>query len=358
MKKIYILAAVALVASAACTKIETNEAEIPSTKISFSTANYLPQTKAGEASFLSEFTNPADARFQCKAFMVGEGVTGTQNFFGTDGETISWNATAKEWAPSHDYYWPKSAKSYINFFSWYDTGAGPVVTNGTMKWENRTIGTGDNIMYADPAWHFQKNTKAPTYGLDGVSEGVPTLFHHALSQIEFKVYADKLSKDPVVSSWTIKLTDVKIGSIYNQGTLSLTSTEPAATEFNQKGTWNTAAWTTSGTTGNLTPADLTVSATTAAGANVLLANQSVLPQSLTDVKLTFKLDITTNYTAGESNHEIINTEILLTDFGQSAWELNKKYIYTLKIVPSENRVLFDPAVEKAWETVNVAEKEL
>jgi len=369
MKKFFIaIAALALVASAACTK--TNPEETKSEKISFQVANYMPQTKA------ISLIEDGITSFQCKAFMYGEGV-GTenmQNFFGANGEIITPDNTTNptKWAPSHDYYWPKSEKSYINFFSWYDTGAGPAVTNGTMKWENRVIGTGDNIMYADPAWHFQKNNNKTDdfekgYWMNSVEEGVPTLFHHALAQVEFRAYATKLSNTNPNVSWTVKLTDIKIGKIVNKGTLSLTATEPAATELNSKGTWDgTPAWVAStedADKGDLTPNDYTVTETAAA----FLANQSVLPQNLAGINLTFKLDITTNYAAVEggagaaSNHEIIETTIPLTGFGTNAptaWALNTKYIYTLKVVPSENKVLFDPAVEKAWDVVTVAEKEL
>ena len=261
MKKYFIAIAVAALALSACSKVEINQAEGPGRKITFQTANYVPQTKAGEPSFLSEFAEGQTPKFYSKAYMFGEGVLENgsmkpQDFFGANGETITWNANAKEWAPSHDYYWPKSAKSYVNFFSWYDssTTAGPTVGNGTMSWTNRTIGTGDNIMYADPAWHFQKNTNPATYGNDGVTEGVPTLFHHALAQVVFNAYATKVESD--VATWTIKLTDITIGKIYNQGTLSLTSTEPAATSFNVKGSWQAnPAWTTTGTSDNLTHAD-------------------------------------------------------------------------------------------------------
>ena len=360
MKKYFvILAAVAMIANVACTKV--NPEEKKTEKISFTVANYVPATKAGEVSFLNEFSDPANAQFKCKAFMKGVGVAGMQDFFGTTGETITWKPSVPEWSPSHDYYWPKDAASYVNFFSWYDTSTtnGPTVTNGTMKWTNRTIATGDNIMYADPAWHFQQNIT--TYKLDGQATpvGVPTLFHHALSQIEVKAYAAKTSVENLLS-WTIKLTDVKIGKIFNQGTLELTSTEPAATAFNQKGTWNgTPAWTTTGTaSGELTPAALTVTATTKETAQTLLGNQSVLPQALDGVNITLKLDITTTYTAGQSNHEIIDVTIPLTDFTPTAWELNKKYTYYIKISPAEKRVLFDPAVESAWVTVDAGEKAL
>ncbi|MBP5637166.1 MAG: hypothetical protein J6X25_06610, partial [Bacteroidales bacterium] len=280
MKKYFIIAVLALVASAACTKVDPVDA--PAQKVTFQVASRAAQTKA------HSLNSESITAFKCKAFMKGEGVDDLQNFFGADGETISYNSTSETWEPSHDYYWPKSEKSYVNFFSWYDTGAGPTsVTNGAMAWTNRTIGTGDNIMYADPAWHYQENTtQAAQYTDDATLTGVPTIFHHALAQVNFKAYATKTSVSGLCS-WSIVLEGVQITNVYNTGSLSLTSTEPAATVFNNVGSWqNNPAWTVSGDAANLTPANLTVTSTTSGdGADVLLAEQSVLPQSLSNVHL-------------------------------------------------------------------------
>ena len=352
MKKYFIIAVAAVAAMAACSKVEV--VDTPARKITFEPASYVPQTKA------HSLNSESITAFNSKAFMKGEGVDGLQDFFGSAGETISYKSGSDTWEPSHDYYWPKSANSYVNFFSWYDTGAGPTtVSNGAMTWTDRTIATGDNIMYADPAWHFQENTNNGTqYTGDTVTEGVPTIFHHALAQVVFKAYALKTSIDGLCT-WTITLKNVKITNIYNQGSLSLSATEPAVSVKNTVGTWGTPAWTTSGTKGNLTPANLGVTATAAASANVLLANQSVLPQALTDVHLTFDLDIVTTYTAGQTNHEIIPIDIPLagtSGFNTASWVLNHKYTYIVKIEPSENKVLFDPAVEEEWVEETAAEK--
>ena len=99
--------------------------------------------------------------------------------------------------------------------------------------------------------------------------------------------------------------------------------------------------------------------TTSAGAQDLLAAQSVLPQTTTNIHITCNLDITTNYTAGESNHEIIPIDIPVgtaAGFNTSSWDLNHKYTFILKIEPSENKVLFDPAVDEEWVVETPVEK--
>ena len=433
MKKYIILAAVALVASAACSKVEVRN-EVPDLKVTFQAANYVPQTKAdGDAqqtpvSYLNEFKAGEKPYFTAKAYMKGSQVDGYQAFFGANGEKVyayasatatgeanalvipdSGTPTVNHWAPSRDYYWPKFEDSYINFLFWYDSNAqlGPTTPSvadvsgenakpWTMEWKDRPIGTGDNIIYADPAWHFKQNLTgdAAMYKLNGVTEGVPVLFHHALAQIEFRVYVEPAANMPALSvdgnnvkddvaTWTIKLANPEL-MIYNQGTLSLIAEE--ATTLNTKGTWkwnrpegvtvgsvDVPEWVpTEGATANNILNTYTTNgfpvkaiALTGDGSDglYLLKNQSVLPQHLDNVSLKFDLDIVSAY-GNNSNHEILSIEIPM-GAGTTAkpgfatpgteWKLNTKYIYTIKIIPSQNKVLFDPAVEKAWDTY---EKEL
>ena len=357
MKK-YIIIAAAAIAAMACSKVEKVDA--PDTKVTFQVASHTPQTKA------HSLNSESITSFKCKAYMHGVGVAGAQDFFGT-GETISYDSEVPEWRPSHDYYWPKAAASYVNFFSYYDNGGDPTITEGTMIWSNRTIGTGDNIMYADPAWRYNDNTtQADQYTDDNIHSGVPTLFHHALAQINIKAYASKVSVASLCN-WTIVLKNVALTNVYSQGTLSLAIDDPetahTTTPWKAANKTDDPAWVTSGSAASLQPANLTVTATTSGTAQTLLANQSVLPQALTNVHLTFNLDITTTYTAGQSNQEIIPIDIPLatatpTGFGTTAWELNHKYTYVVKIDPSERRVLFDPAVAEEWTEVAVTEKEI
>ena len=92
MKKYFIIAVAALVASAACTKVETFD-NTPGKKISFQVGNYAAQTKAS-VSFKDESES-----FKTRAFLHAEGVdlnadysvngTSYQEFFGASGETIA-----------------------------------------------------------------------------------------------------------------------------------------------------------------------------------------------------------------------------------------------------------------------------
>ncbi len=137
MKKYFVIAAVAI-AAMACSKVDVDNT--PAKKVTFQAANYMTQTKAGEVSVFGDFKE-----FKSRAFLHAEGVdlnadytvngTSYQEFFGDAGETVSPYTTAGAkitdpttsstnvgyWAPSHEYYWPKSTHSFVNFVGWYGT---------------------------------------------------------------------------------------------------------------------------------------------------------------------------------------------------------------------------------------------
>ncbi len=383
MKKYFIIAVAAIAAMAACSKVET--IDTPAGEITFQAANYATATKAGELSVLSEFS-----AFKSLAYLHAEGIdidaNGTdkgtsQAFFGT-GETISWNSTDKVWAPSHTYYWPKGTLSYVNFIGWYGTTGNdaptisysktgsPAKWTATMDWafSNSTVGeAGANLLYADMAWRYKDNTGA-LYKKDGVTEGVPMLFHHALAQINIKAYA---TGDPALSAgtgkvsdtnaeWVITLENVKISKVYTDGTLKLTNVDPetAKTTNPWTGDWDFTGKTSADLTktGTTTVDQVTKPATGTTTGDVI-AKTCVLPQDLyedgvLDVKLVFDIRIVTTYKTAPTNPntELLHKEISLHAMGTDAWAQNTKYTYYLNIIPSQNKVLFDPALEADWAT--------
>ena len=383
MKKYFIIAAAAITAMA-CSKVETTD-NAPDQEVRFQAVNYVQQTKAGEVSVLSDFE-----AFKCKAYLHAQGIdlnangtvngTSFQNFFGADGETISWNSTAKEWAPSHPYYWPKGEQSFVNFVGWYGvdgTGAAtaPTVTykydgtaskyKATLVWNYTSVAgnAASNLLYADMAWRFKANNNAATYGKDGVTEGVPMLFHHALAQINVKVYADGTSLTAGTGSvsddnatWTIALENPAITPVYNAGTLTLTNVDPGTAKTTQA--W-TGSWAGTGSAGNINAANLNVDKISKATANTLFNATCVLPQTIGDtVKLTFDMRITTTYKTAPTNPnvELIPVEITLNAMGTTEWAQNTKYTYYVKIIPSQNKVLFDPALQEDWAAVEGTEQ--
>ena len=439
MKKFFILAALALVASAACTKTELSDNATPDVEIGFQVASYLNQTKAdthGHTSFINELAElgvTSDQYFKSQAFIHAAQADGTvaapAGFFtaGTGNiETIKYNGS-NTWKPEHPYFWPKSPKSSITFFSWYDylDQVTPTIsgytTDGaevTLAWGDRTIALKDNVMYADAAYHYKKNDNgSQNHKLDGVTEGVPTLFHHALAKVRFTVKQNPMKEQDGTSSnytfWDVTLSEVALssGTIKTNGKFSLTETSKTATAT--QGTWTlptNSIWAApDGTQNYLTanlgnasgaifdtdvargvdsssnPVLLTNSAVSLTGDNFMDNNFfTVLPQEIGDgVTLTFKYTIKAYY-GTQAEYEggtatLISTETInVNDFGPAVgaygapytdtgirlnaitsawdkWQMNHQYVYNIIINPKTAEIKYDPAVA-TWETEDTVEQ--
>ncbi|MBO5634361.1 MAG: fimbrillin family protein [Bacteroidales bacterium] len=345
MKKYFVFLGIAALTLAACSKTEIDETAIPDQKIEFNAANYVPQTRAGEVSLLGD-----TKFFSSKAYLHAEGVTAVQDYFG-DKETITANdnTNPSAWLPSHDYYWPKSKNSYINFVSWFDKkGAPTTISETSLAWAGRTIATDDNIMWADEAWRFNNNDGA-IYKKDAVSAGVPTLFHHALAKLTIKAKCDPVEKDDSQvagkkTTWEVTLEDIKITGTFNEGTLTLTNSD--SNEAAKTKPYETTGWVlpTTGTAPGITMNNTSVLTKDLVD---VLAEQSVLPQTLDNAKLEFKLHIIAKYDSKKVSEEKIDMSVKLNTLGTTAitkWEMNTKYVYNIIINPETDVVKFDPAV--------------
>ena len=410
MKKFYFIAALALAASAACTNIDPVEA--PDAKIGYQVANYMAQTKAGETSFLTELSGlgvaASDAAFKSSAFINADDGNGGHSFsafYNPNPESVKWDATNKEWAPvSKDYYWPKSPKSNIDFFSWYDyENVAPTLTysgtSATLVWQNKAVAGKSDILFADIAFHQKSN--ASTYHLDDASvTGVPTLFHHALAQVKFTA---KIKDDcyQIADSknagnyhfWEVKLSNVAFAAskVHTNGTLTLTGADPDNNDAAASITpWTSALWTNAASPAYVTDAwfqtaeALGTTALTETAANLIpntyMGNGyiAVRPQTIgNDVTLGLTMTITHKYGTAIGSATTISTEtinvtayaptapytatgIQLNQIGSiSEWQMNHKYTYNIIIDPTTSKILYDPAVE-AWAaestgTVNIPE---
>ena len=364
-KKCFIIAAVAMVTLVACTKMEDTA---PLRKITFETATYRPQTKADTVSIMSEFVN-----FKCKAFLHAAGYENeTQMFFGTNGETISayngnnvvvtTSGSVAYWAPSHDYYWPKDPSSYINFVGWYDAkGTTPTTaTEESLSWTGYVVEDNDNLLYADEAWHYNENPRSIYHkdiadGNTASYEGVPMLFHHALSKISVKALVTKTSEpnktgsDEGTTIWDVTLSNFKIEGVYKQGDLVLTNEEPepVAKTVGWTGSWTQQEGVTTDT---LSRPNTTFSLT--ASASDIIPMRSVRPQDVTDdMVLSFDYNIDYYYQpdggqASRYAREKISTSIPLSEFSGEieSWSMNKKITYTITINPETSVVRIDPAM--------------
>lgn len=354
MKKYILIASAALLALAACTK------QVPAGQeyeIGFQVANYAA-TKANVA-----FTNTDFGVFDwhhaedgtVTPIMVNERV-GQK---GTEWKTLD-----------NTYYWPKSGSLNFIAYSPYSADKAPAVTETSIAFKAYEVGT-DDLMYADRANEKTKNES--TYTNISGANGVPTLFHHALAKLSFKVKVNftewtdpENEKDK--TTWDVTLQNASLKGLYNTGDLQLALNADNAT-------WKTEGWTPdtqktakelelvnagNGMALSTTPQDLYTDKDGKAQPFF------VLPQTLAKgaQQLTVKFHIKTALSNGKVLEEDYAATLDLSAISSlTAWGMNQNIIYTICIKPTASVdpnnpddptdviITFDPA-QMDWETVD------
>ena len=180
MKKFTLIALGACVALAACTK---NEVKPVSTdqEITFETAVYKASSKA----LIATNKYPETATFGTVAYRES---SGNSRYFGP--EEVSYNSTKHYWSTATAYYWPvNDALTFMSYspYKYQETGYTDTPVNVTelynsIKFADYNVQDHQDtdLMVAD----IKKAQKANTTQVGGTwQKGVPTIFHHKLSQI-------------------------------------------------------------------------------------------------------------------------------------------------------------------------------
>lgn len=373
MKKYIAIATLALLAGAACSKVETVESTVD-TPITFSVVNHLAQTKATDG-----LEYPTDVPFGSFAWWTSAKWASTAdadklNFVFMNNEQIKYSATPKEWAPVNTYYWTKTGyitfASYSPYVSTADKGFSDVpefdVTNG-FKFVDYTIvdDTDIDVMYANLATDCTKDTNADgsdvTNSLGGTPDdgftGVPTIFNHALCKVGFAFRAVG-NKNPNVNNIVIDVTKVTVKNVDKKGTFTQNVTAPTVRWASSHAVGNYTNYVYTGTTINLpllednsTNRDATNNYTAFSSPKILL------PQSLVDssdaiasttdqvveVEYTVKIEYTSK--TGTYATESVASTVRLKNGSIAAWGDNKNITYNITINPySDTKITFDPAV--------------
>ena len=367
MKKYIIIAAVALAASAACTKVTVSEA--PAQKISFEVASYVPQTKVQGGNFKAE----ADYFFTNAWYYPTSG--DAQHYM----DDVKIELLSGAWQPADAYYWPRTGK--INFFSY--ASKNDIATNELNPGDEQkgakftitghTVVADDNIMIADAVYNAGKDdhnadgalvTDDLASGTDSQYNGVPTMFRHLLAQVKFNIGLATKTPTTGTTNFEATVTSASLKSIKNKGTLELTAGAAAGTTLETKA-WTPASdgtqvgWTADTAVENLTLSNSTAlklaAGETAGNSELFLDWRSVLPQALADevvLEITFNLD--TKHGNTVYAHEegiVVSSKLNLAKLSDTEtitnWCMNKRYIYNVTIDPVTEVITFDPAVA-AW----------
>lgn len=362
MKKYIIIAASALVALAACSKVETADLQ---KEINFEVANSI-KTKAFTGSVYNNGAFGTYAWFNnTDEFMVNEQV---------DNNGSAW--TTKD----HTFYWPKTGSvSFISYSPFEGTsntaGTTPVITKNTITYSGVTAGTTD-LMYADKAT-CSNNVNEVEDGTNSYT-GVPTIFRHALAKLSFKVMANFVEwEDPLSgekTKWEITLNSFKIHGFNTTGDLELNLnadgkswdkpvTTVGGTDYN---VWTTTSGATSDQELVAAPIKLTTTPVDLAS-----ATGYVLPQIL--AAGVQSVDINAHIKTTLANGKVINEDFVKTiNISEistlKAWQINENIVYTIKFKPTASAlnpgdahdddpedviIKFDPAVAD-WTPVDAA----
>jgi hypothetical protein len=372
MKKIYFLAAIALVAGVSCTK-QVPVAQIgQESPLTFSAVT-APNTKTvyGEipAAYDTGESFVAYAGWTADVWTAG---TPTEFFNGGTsgkGEICSYNSEWYAWSPANTYYWPKTG--YLVFEAYSPSAAascathtwadGFSFTNFTVP---ATIAAQYDLMYSNREF----NKRRSDYGTTDTSHnnaydneddsgnykynGVDLMFNHILSSIRFLVK----TKANYSTNATITLTGLTINNAYSVGDFAEgVSTAAPAASFAKTPAWS----------GQESEATYTVVST---GTQEVIYNGGtaqpltgdpdiiLLPQSLEHTGVgAHDVTVTVNYTISQHDSADIaqTSTITLKNLTSSSatideWELGKRYTYT--IVFGLDEIYFDPAVS-AWTDV-------
>ena len=193
MKKVLFFALAAGVALAACTKNEVRPVSADQ-EITFETAVYKASSKA----LISTTTYPNTETFGTVAYKDS---TGKGKYFGP--EEVSYNSTQHYWSTATAYYWPvKDSLTFMSYspFKYQESAHSSTAITVTNSYNQLAISNYDvaahqetDLMVAD----IQKGQKANTTQQGGTwQKGVPTIFHHKLSQIVAIKFKTVETQDP------------------------------------------------------------------------------------------------------------------------------------------------------------------
>ena len=385
MKKYIILAAAAVAAMAACSKVvETPDAQ---REINFTVANRV-QTKAA---YSTDDTFGTYAWYTANSASVAA-TTGSDHAAFMVNEEVGY--VNPVWKTLHNtFYWPKTGSidfiSYSPFDGTNNTAdSNPAVTQTTITYtgiDTAELDSQDNpknidYMYADKVTCTINDNTTPA------QTAVPTVFRHALAKVGFKMKANFVSYTDATTgqttTWDVYVKSVKVSGFKTIGDCVLTwSNNEWVKPVTTVGSVEYNVWTN--LSGSSAEQELIADAdpdddtkwlllTEDADDNVInSATGFVMPQileaSATNApaqQIKLQIHITTHLSNGRTIEEDYNPTLDIMDLSNlKAWQMNQNIVYTIKIKPvayvstyddpDDVIITFDPTVAD-WTNVNAS----
>lgn len=322
MKRLFVVASLAIMA-VACQKEEVRNEVL--TPIGFNTETGK-QTRAIQPTNDGYTDNFGVFSYLYNAGEAGQLVMNNQKVT-SQGQTVDNNGDAVA------YYWPNDPDNHLNFYAYspFNVGNVSMATEGTLKLTDYVhtnySGTAavdfmvaTAVTNAKFAGEYTVGTTKKTYG-----EGVPTVFHHEMTQVIFKVKTS-------FTGGTITLKSITLKDIVNKATYEGTNAA-----IGQLSNWTPAA---TGGTGTYV---LEIPNETVTSDGVTTTEVTMIPQTLAAQNFTITYEININNVVEKVSKDF--TFAAATD-AIAAWEPNKKVTYTLAV--GLNSISFIPSVD-SWD---------
>lgn len=382
MEKNILIALAAGVALAACTKNEVRPVSTDQ-EITFETAVYKASSKA----LIATNKYPESATFGTVAYRES---SGNSKYFGP--AEVSYNSTKHYWSTTTAYYWPvNDALTFMSYspFKYQESTHSSTPIAVTDRYNQLKINDYNvaehqetDLMVAD----IQKEQKANTTQQGGTwQKGVPTIFHHKLSQIVAINFQTVDTQDPDNKKDYANGHTGQSGSEYEAGDQQFFLNEVSLCKTCFTGSYEYTyddassavtkdAWTKGSTLVDKTlwftePAAYPNAAGKFVGGEIQpqrtkntgeLADNNyilILPQKFdtyapgdesTVPHLYIKYTVRTYYAADGYSDEEIETVVPLYDIHSAnhTWAMNKKITYTFNL--TKQRIYWDPQVVD-WE---------
>lgn len=333
MKKVFLLAATAILVLASCTKNQIIETPSDQKTIGFSAFTHL-STKALPITGTNIITEAADIKVYSYLMNGTTGTTTTNTAFFND----VLNYTAPSWQTDPVRYWPSTtvgtATKSLSFFAFYPFDA--AVSNYAADNYLSSSANKPSFTYTVPAVANQKDLlvaskEHQTYTGCATDGQIDFQFAHALSQIAFSAKGKEGNLKYYVKEITIGNSDIKNVGTYTYGG-SMVATAAAGTE---NYTYNPTSYPV--ITGTTTPTD----AVAFTDGNPFLM---LMPQTIA-LKVTVKYYVTdtetpANNILGDSTTPVTKTVTLTS----GTWEGGKKYTYILTLPSDTYPITYSVAV--------------
>ena len=404
MKKVVIMAAIACVALAGCTRNERHADPADDVAIGFSPIAQRTTTRAefhGEQNATYTGDGSTYEKFTAYAAFTSDNTTvPSTDFFPAAGEECSYNATGDYWAPATSYLWPKAG--YLTFHAFSPSALTPCSGTVANAWttgltiSNFVASTNMDqqvdVLYSDYNFYQQRSAYTPANGMPYDDEdnsafthnGVNLIFRHALSAVQFRVVPDQ---DYAPASANAKheftVTKIEVLNANNKGEFHENRKGDATNDYADAATgsitfnkdnaltaspyWVPAADETTYTvfTGatEVTTADAAAAKTFGDYGKMMLPMPQALAHSANDVSV--KVTYNYKFTLGteEYTYDNLTSTVSLAgaqakkyngaaeDYDVDYWLINHKYFYTL--VFTLDPIIFDPKVEAFVEVSDI-----